>query len=1095
LIFTAMLRHLIMKAPHHPMPGVRGFALVVTLSLMILLTLIAVGLLTLSSVSLRAASQGAAAAQARANARLALMMAIGQLQVELGPDQRINATADQAIGGLTHGRQRWVGTWDSWLASVDQRPTPKFNRWLVSGNPTSLGDPSFPSMAPDLVALMRDGASILMSAPRLGLEDGGLAYVTCDENSKARLGPSVESDREDMADHLSRIQTPPAGHAAFAGLAAVPRNHSSLDLLASTPSVELVPGSVRTSLMPPASFTVWSEGLLTDVRNGGFRKDLSLFFQNPDSGDSTKALYQNGSRRGINFKELRDFHEVSTRLTYDASSFAHPDGGGLNRSLPCLAGQANQDQAATEPFFAYLRPVVLRGSWHISAFTRNVGNTAAPSYRLYIVLEPIVWLWNPFDVNLVMRPGGHQTSRCWGLPYVITIKTGSTTKTVDFNEIRSGQADNVSMEIGQNTPVVMRPGEVLIYSRGRQATTPSDTFARFEGKLGWSGTGGFSLDTGVQVAANNAVTLSMKPSTKRGAGVNGLVEFLSYVGTDIKNDRYWYGGLMIDRQGWGGALTATEFPPAMFTEIPDKTFTSAANLATPQPLALFSYLARTERDGSIRSRYLARLSPGSLGTDHQAVDPNTLHSLTYEPLMQPISGGLDRGFDYDGGKGFYGGSYKADNGVSYLVTHSVPRERPVALGSFQHALANGVEKWYFNGPGSGASGAGGVDKLFHDRILQPSVTHAIGNSFAPPCIAPDQSSGTFNSMPAVDHSYLANRALWDEYFVSSLAERSAPLYAPADAGTARILFERLAGINGGARALPNRHYRYAGQDPVKDVNDLFSGALPMTDAYLKVASVLRIHGAFNINSTDPAAWLAMFQSTRGFTVPVEPCDGTASKWESAKNPFAGLLIPKGSAVTTSMLANPSSSDQWTGYRDPTDEELKELADAMVVEVRKRGPFLCYADFVNRRLDNDTELASRGALQAALDSSINKQLESGPRSSGGGERGIAFPKADAGSQVTHVPGHVKQGDILSTLGTRFTPRSDTFTIRAYGEARSPTGALLASARCEAVIQRVAAYIDPVDKSDILPAALVSQANKRFGRKFNLVSFRWIAQDES
>jgi hypothetical protein len=147
------------------------------------------------------------------------------------------------------------------------------------------------------------------------------------------------------------------------------------------------------------------------------------------------------------------------------------------------------------------------------------------------------------------------------------------------------------------------------------------------------------------------------------------------------------------------------------------------------------------------------------------------------------------------------------------------------------------------------------------------------------------------------------------------------------------------------------------------------------------------------------------------------------------------------------------------------------------------------------LDNDTELASRGALQAALDSSINKQLESGPRSSGGGERGIAFPKADAGSQVTHVPGHVKQGDILSTLGTRFTPRSDTFTIRAYGEARSPTGALLASARCEAVIQRVAAYIDPVDKSDILPAALVSQANKRFGRKFNLVSFRWIAQDES
>ena len=38
-------------------PAVRGFALVVTLSLMILLTVIAMGLLSLSAVSLRSTSQ------------------------------------------------------------------------------------------------------------------------------------------------------------------------------------------------------------------------------------------------------------------------------------------------------------------------------------------------------------------------------------------------------------------------------------------------------------------------------------------------------------------------------------------------------------------------------------------------------------------------------------------------------------------------------------------------------------------------------------------------------------------------------------------------------------------------------------------------------------------------------------------------------------------------------------------------------------------------------------------------------------------------------------------------------------------------------
>ena len=51
-------------------PGDKGFALVVTLSLMILLTLIAVGLLSLSAVSLRSTSQGDASERRRAPTRV-----------------------------------------------------------------------------------------------------------------------------------------------------------------------------------------------------------------------------------------------------------------------------------------------------------------------------------------------------------------------------------------------------------------------------------------------------------------------------------------------------------------------------------------------------------------------------------------------------------------------------------------------------------------------------------------------------------------------------------------------------------------------------------------------------------------------------------------------------------------------------------------------------------------------------------------------------------------------------------------------------------------------------------------------------------------
>ena len=56
----------------------RGFALVISLSLMVLLTVLAIGLLTLSTVSLRASGQSEAMEVAKSNARMALSLAIGQ---------------------------------------------------------------------------------------------------------------------------------------------------------------------------------------------------------------------------------------------------------------------------------------------------------------------------------------------------------------------------------------------------------------------------------------------------------------------------------------------------------------------------------------------------------------------------------------------------------------------------------------------------------------------------------------------------------------------------------------------------------------------------------------------------------------------------------------------------------------------------------------------------------------------------------------------------------------------------------------------------------------------------------------------------------
>ena len=99
----------------------KGFALIVTVSLLVLLALIAVGLLSLSTITIRSSVIGAAEMEARANAKLALTLALAELQKTMGPDKRISARAetlaqDPRIGASVPsntGKAWWVGVSNS----------------------------------------------------------------------------------------------------------------------------------------------------------------------------------------------------------------------------------------------------------------------------------------------------------------------------------------------------------------------------------------------------------------------------------------------------------------------------------------------------------------------------------------------------------------------------------------------------------------------------------------------------------------------------------------------------------------------------------------------------------------------------------------------------------------------------------------------------------------------------------------------------------------------------------------------------------------------------------------------------------------------
>jgi hypothetical protein len=103
-------------------------------------------------------------------------------------------------------------------------------------------------------------------------------------------------------------------------------------------------------------------------------------------------------------------------------------------------------------------------------------------------------------------------------------------------------------------------------------------------------------------------------------------------------------------------------------------------------------------------------------------------------------------------------------------------------------------------------------------------------------------------------------------------------------------------------------------------------------------------------------------------------------------------------------------------------------------------------------------------------------------------------AGIGNTASHAPGFVTQGDVLSSIGSRLTVREDTFRIRGYGEARDPSGRqILAKAWCEAVVQRLPDFVDPSDAAYATYAEL-NEVNKSFGRRYKIVSFRWLVPSE-
>lgn len=618
-----------------------------------------------------------------------------------------------------------------------------------------------------------------------------------------------------------------------------------------------------------------------------------------------------------------------------------------------------------------------------------------------------------------------------------------------------------------------------------------------------------------------------------------------------KNDFCYLG---FPRAGRGGAIASTAPRPIQIAARSGNQLISAmgnaANLKDDLPQSFFYYSIKFGTE-SHESRNFAQGGAGRRFPSRPFLHSSPTVTVFYDNLnaastynygwnwafmginnfqQAPISISADN-------HGYFGGGYTAENGTTHIVQRQLPLTPPISIAALSHAILGGhsiATEPPYEGYSPGMTNPAGSEAV--QRVcatgyngLGPATQQAIGNSYAHPSIPAGKAyihkgdpslpptsdplvnrefvEGVKTQRPFVDHSYLANKALWDDFFFSSITPepKEVKIYETNTSRTAKKVAEDFFFQS---KPLPNRRITpYLADMDQKKLDSLFTDPNLFIDGLAdKIAAHLMVNGTFNINSTSVEAWKALFSSLKGKPVAYLDKDSALTDGVSLKEDRpSGVPIGAGGAANAKSYKNsssdPSDPEQWIGWRDLTDEEIKQLAIAMVKQVKLRGPFLSLSEFVNRRLDStNPTLSVKGALQAALDDTnvpINAGFRSNDRIFTTAEKtylNAAFPEAMEGAIAYGSSAYVDQADILRNMAEQLAPRGDTFVIRTYGDSMDAKGKVIARAWCEAVVQRVPEYVDSKDAPHLKQSDLTSNHNKKFGRKLKVVQFRWLNASE-
>ncbi|MEM8867236.1 MAG: hypothetical protein AAGC73_03115 [Verrucomicrobiota bacterium] len=1026
-----------------------GFALFLALTLMSFIVVLILSISLLINVETRSASTGLDQLRAKESARLALMIALGELQKHAGPDQRVTARADiLGDGNYEPNAKFWTGVWNTTDPSAD--PV-----WLVSGDEPDPTDGSFlPTM--ELVGHSSVGAetSQHIYAPIVEVTDPDsntkteIAWWISDEGVKLSVGgkpQNLEAEpnflEQTAMDNLDTMLTVDPGlESIFTQYDRYTSTDASdLELITSLSQLFAVTSFITTEetlLSDEAAYhalTPMSLGVLANVlpdANGGLMQDISLFPRLiSDSFENIMLKAENSAKErseiGDDLISKRHFAEL---LGLDQVA-AFSDGDIVEQVTPIMTN-------------------------FMMAFTVRSESPVASNPNFYLRMRFFTEFWNPYTSILKMNNPNlgnlDLELEIEGLPEITMSKTKGSGVSAPIN-IQNLLKDPKNV----NDAVVLRlkydhdydwlPGQTKNWT-GVNSSTATET----------------SLNTAIGASPYRAVMTESKDwddSDNTLGGSTGINTGEPRLSGDIRHTSTGTTKLTIriyaiheetDYKELLTELTGIPYEPVS-TRIKGYSSTHSGStfgyhfilrgphLSSADPeyyrgLWLKDHDPRNPRPSFNEDWNLDNHPDSDTGSAYVPVKDGISPLLLPDPseineTNSTINTVIFRRFmDRSRGKG----TDEFNRLWQDAPLFEIPQDRVLSLGTLQHLY-------------------------FHNE--RPNK---VGNSWG--------ADGAVNTLSWFDRYYFSGFSRADDpeniNLNTDLPNPTLMAYDPSRISTGLVQAQETSS------------------------DDI--------DASTKLAEHLLTKNRFNLNSTSVVAWKGILGGLRHDTLDyLDYSDDearnssylTVSKYDieteiaelrtAMFSRYPQSLVQTYDAPETPQFINNESVAPSAFYRrgaryfDST--EIEDFATEVVRLIKERGePFYSMEEFLSADEFDDQSLLEKAIRNIFSEDGLQKWDHEWETK---GTRGLRSDQID----IDHFsPGFLTQADVISAIGPMLAPRSDTFRIRARCINYDVFGKISGSATVEATYQRIP---EPVSTSSIP----IKESNKR---KFELVDIRWI-----